>query len=79
MMKETKRSLPFTHKWLAGLLFFAAMFLVAMRFGAADTTLQDVWLALTSRAANEHIALIQEIRLPREIAAIAVGAALAVA
>lgn len=79
MMKEKKRSLPFTYKWLAVLLFFAGMFLVAMRFGAADTTMGDVWLALTSRAADEHIALLQEIRLPREIAAVAVGAALAVA
>ncbi|WP_374016542.1 iron ABC transporter permease [Paenibacillus thiaminolyticus] len=79
MMKETKRSSPFTYKWLVGLLFFAATFLVAMRFGAADTTLKDVWLALTSRATDEHIALIREIRLPREIAAAAVGAALAVA
>lgn len=79
MMKETKRSLPFTYKWLVGLLCFAATFLVAMRFGAADTTLKDVWLALTSRSTDEHIALIQEIRLPREIAAAAVGAALAVA
>ncbi|WCF08276.1 iron ABC transporter permease [Paenibacillus thiaminolyticus] len=79
MMKETKRSLPFTYKWLVGLLVFSATFLVAMRFGAADTTLKDVWLALTSRATDEHIALIQEIRLPREIAAASVGAALAVA
>lgn len=79
MMKETKRSSPFTYKCLAGLLFFTATFLVAMRFGAADTTMKDVWLALTSRATDEHIALIREIRLPREIAAAAVGAALAVA
>jgi iron complex transport system permease protein len=79
MMKKTKRSLPFIYKWLAGLLLFAVMFLSAMRLGAADITLEDVWLSLTSRAADDHLALIREIRLPREIAAVAVGAALAVA
>ena len=49
-----------------------------MVFGAADTRYQDMWLALTSNATNEAISIIREIRLPREMAAIFVGAALSV-
>lgn len=51
---------------------------MAMVFGAADTTFKDVWLALLSNQTSEKILILQEIRLPREIAAIVVGAALAV-
>ncbi len=54
------------------------MFVVSMVFGAADITIQDVWQALTSNASNEAISIIREIRLPREMAAIFVGAALSV-
>ena len=54
------------------------MFIVAMVFGAADITVKDVWLALTSNASGEKLSIIREIRLPREVAAIFVGAALAV-
>lgn len=51
---------------------------MAMVFVAADTTFKDVWLALLSNQTSEKILILQEIRLPREIAAIVVGAALAV-
>jgi iron complex transport system permease protein len=54
------------------------MFSIAMVFGAADTTFKDVWLALLSNQTSEKILILQEIRLPREVAAIVVGAALAV-
>ena len=74
-----RRSFPFVYKLIAGILLFVAMFTVAMVFGAADTSLKDVWLALTSAdATGDKISLIREIRLPREVAAIFVGAALAV-
>lgn len=49
-----------------------------MVFGAADTTFKDVWLSLLSNQTSEKILILQEIRLPREVAAIVVGAALAV-
>lgn len=75
---ETKRTTPFAVKLIAGLLVFAAMFIIAMVFGAADTTISDVWFALTSNAQGDKISIIREIRLPRELAAIFVGAALAV-
>lgn len=49
-----------------------------MVFGAADTTVKDLWQALTSKTTSNTITILREIRLPREIAAIVVGAALAV-
>lgn len=78
MTKENQHTIPFLYKVIAGILVFISMFVVAMVFGAADITVKDVWLALTSHASGEKISIIREIRLPREIAAIFVGAALAV-
>lgn len=79
MTKELKRSVPFVYKMIAGLLVLAGMFVVAMVFGAADTTVKDVWLALTSEVKTDATLVLREIRFPREVAAIFVGAALAVA
>ncbi|MGG3448864.1 FecCD family ABC transporter permease [Domibacillus aminovorans] len=78
MMKENDYTIPFVFKLIAGSLVFVGMFVIAMVFGAADITLKDVWLALSSQTKGNAISIIREIRLPREIAAIFVGAALAV-
>jgi iron complex transport system permease protein len=78
MTKENQRTIPFLYKMIAGILVFISMFIVAMVFGAADITVKDVWLGLTSNASGGKISIIREIRLPREIAAIFVGSALAV-
>ncbi|MBB6672037.1 FecCD family ABC transporter permease [Cohnella nanjingensis] len=78
MNSDQRRSIPFGYKFIGGLVFFVAMFAVAMALGAANTSLKDVWQALATDAVGEKISLIREIRLPREIAAIFVGAALAV-
>ncbi|NGQ96121.1 iron ABC transporter permease [Brevibacillus sp. SYP-B805] len=78
MTKENQRSIPFGYKLIAGILALIAMFVVAMVLGAAETSPKDVWLALTSHAAGDNLSLIREIRLPREIASMLVGAALAV-
>lgn len=78
MMKKTHVFTSFAFKLIAGFLVFIGMFIVAMVFGAADLSLKDVWLALTSSASGDRLSIIREIRLPREIAAIFVGAALAV-
>ena len=40
--------------------------MVAMVLGAADTSIKDVWLALTSSAKGDKISIIREIRLPRK-------------
>ncbi|WP_018395009.1 iron ABC transporter permease [Bacillus sp. 37MA] len=78
MMKENDYTIPFVFKLIAGGLVFVGMFVIAMVFGAADITFKDVWLALSSGTKGDAISIIREIRLPREIAAIFVGAALAV-
>jgi iron complex transport system permease protein len=53
-------------------------FIVSMIFGAADTTFEDLWLALTSDLKSDSILVLREIRLPRELAAILIGAAFGV-
>ncbi|NBD25237.1 FecCD family ABC transporter permease [Paenibacillus glycinis] len=78
MAGNPSRSIPFACKLAAGILILIAMFAVAMVFGAAHTSLNDVWLALTTDRSGENLSVLREIRLPREIAAIFVGAALAV-
>lgn len=52
--------------------------MVSMSFGAANIHVTDVWLALTTNIETKTTLLINEIRLPREVGAILVGAALAV-
>ncbi|WP_242144348.1 MULTISPECIES: iron ABC transporter permease [unclassified Bacillus cereus group] len=78
MTKNNLRSTSFIYKFILGIIVFLLIFMVSMVFGAADTTIKDVWLALTSSAQGEKLSLIRELRLPREIAAIFVGAGLAV-
>ncbi|MBS4218527.1 iron ABC transporter permease [Bacillus sp. FJAT-49711] len=77
-MTNEKRAIPFIYKLIAAILFLIVMFIAAMIFGAAETTVKDVWLALTSNAAGEKLSIIREIRFPREVAGMFVGAALAV-
>ncbi len=78
-MKTVHRQpIPFAIALPAGLLILICMFVAALTLGAADTTVQDVWTALVSEDAPSHLSIIHELRLPREIAAAFVGAALAV-
>lgn len=69
---------PFIYKIIGAILVLIVSFFITMIFGAAHTTIHDAWLALTSTVKTEQITTIREIRLPREIAAVFVGAALAV-
>ncbi|KRF62594.1 iron ABC transporter [Bacillus sp. Soil768D1] len=78
MTNENQRFIPFIFKLIIGVAAFISMFIISMVFGAADATVKDVWLALTSNTTGDKISIIREIRLPREVAAIFVGAALAV-
>jgi iron complex transport system permease protein len=78
MIKETGNSTLFIYKLFVGLVLFCLMFFLSLVFGAADTTLKDVWLALTTQETGDTLSVIREIRLPRELGAIFVGAALAV-
>ncbi|EJW18684.1 iron ABC transporter permease [Paenibacillus alvei] len=79
MVNSNQHTIPFVVKLIVGILICAGTFVVAMVFGAADTSLRDVWLALTSNETSDNIAVLRDIRLPREVGAMVVGAALAVA
>lgn len=68
----------FFAKLLAAVGVFVLTFTAAIAFGAADISLNDIRLALFSNVSNDAISVIREIRLPRELAAVLVGAALAV-
>ncbi|MCR8642832.1 iron ABC transporter permease [Paenibacillus sp. N1-5-1-14] len=78
MVKEKPTTISFFIKLIAGLALLVIMFTGAMIFGAANTSVQDVWQAITAQAGGENYSIIREIRLPRELAAILVGSALAV-
>lgn len=71
-----KASFPI--KFILSLLLLALTLVVSLIFGAADISLKEVGLALFSTTSSDGIGVIREIRLPREIAAIFVGSALAV-
>jgi iron complex transport system permease protein len=58
------------------LLLFVAV--LALVFGAKDTSMKEVWLAITSTTTTDTITILREIRLPRIVGALLVGAALAV-
>ncbi len=77
-MENKQHSVPFLYKLLGGVLALGFSFVIAMIFGAADTTFRDLWLALTSAAKDDNILVLREIRLPRELAAILIGAAFGV-
>ncbi|MDC7771056.1 FecCD family ABC transporter permease [Priestia megaterium] len=78
MKIDNQRFIPFLYKLIGALLVLIIMFGSSMIFGAADISIKDVWLALSSSSVNEQISIIRDIRLPREIAAVFVGAALSV-
>jgi iron complex transport system permease protein len=79
MSTHHSRTTSFALKLGIGILILFAAFVVAIRVGAAETALREIGLALFTDAAGEKITMIREIRLPRAVAAIFVGAALSVA
>ncbi|WP_055440607.1 FecCD family ABC transporter permease [Anoxybacillus suryakundensis] len=66
-------------KFIFALCIWLVMFVFSIVIGAAETTIKDVWLAMTAPETSEQTMMIYEVRLPREAAAVVVGAALAVA
>lgn len=78
MRNKQQRSSLFTYKLLGSALALVLCFVISMIFGAAETTFHDLWLALTTDASDDKILILREIRLPRELAAILIGAAFAV-
>ena len=47
---DNTRSIAFTYKLILSIIAFFLIFMVAMVLGAADTSIKDVWSALTSSA-----------------------------
>ncbi|KFN11251.1 FecCD family ABC transporter permease [Paenibacillus macerans] len=77
-MRVKLRSIPFMYKLLGSVLLLVVCFVISMLFGAQETAPHELWLALTSAASEGNVLTLQEIRLPRELAAMLAGAALAV-
>lgn len=77
MMKKTLH-IPYLYKVIITIIVFFVVFIMAMMFGAAKTSVYDVWSALKSNDSSNIISMLKEIRLPRVIGAIFVGSALAV-
>ncbi|MBM6617195.1 FecCD family ABC transporter permease [Bacillus suaedaesalsae] len=76
--------MPFNHvsfslKLILSLVMLFIVFFVSLVFGAADTDVKEVWLALTTTVKTDTIVMLREIRLPRIVAAVLVGAGLSVA
>ncbi|WP_099351793.1 FecCD family ABC transporter permease [Fredinandcohnia onubensis] len=78
-MTKYTNSVPFILKLTLGILLFIIVFIISLVFGAAETTLKEVWLAFSTNVKTDTITMIREIRVPREIAAVFVGAGLSVA
>ncbi|CAM2947763.1 iron ABC transporter permease [Paenibacillus taichungensis] len=77
-MKNKQLPFRFATKLLGSVLVLIVCFIIAMMFGAEETTFRNLWLTLTSATKNDNILILREIRLPRELAAMLIGAALAV-
>ncbi|WP_027093546.1 iron chelate uptake ABC transporter family permease subunit [Cohnella thermotolerans] len=57
----------------------AVMFSLAMLLGAKDVSLRELWLVLANRGGDDKIAMLRENHYLREVGAVFVGNALAVA
>ncbi|MFD2210457.1 FecCD family ABC transporter permease [Virgibacillus halophilus] len=77
-MGKKKNAFSFINKFIIGCIGLIVVFFLSMTFGAADISVPDVWKAMISNAGGEQLSIIREIRLPRELAVMLVGAALAV-
>ncbi|MBC5636216.1 iron ABC transporter permease [Ornithinibacillus sp. BX22] len=67
------------YKFLITITIAVIGFAASLLFGAADIDFQSVWLALTSSNQTDEITIIRELRIPRVVAAMFVGASLSVA
>ncbi|MRX73463.1 iron chelate uptake ABC transporter family permease subunit [Bacillus lacus] len=79
MHNYDQRHIPFSIQLLLSFILLAAFFFAAIIFGAAETTIREVWLAVSSQVKTDKIVMIREIRVPRVLAAMLVGAGLSVA
>ncbi|WP_043932055.1 FecCD family ABC transporter permease [Bacillus sp. EB01] len=77
MATDKKSLLPI--KFVGGLILFIVSFTIALLFGAAETSLKDVGQALFTSQKSDTLTMLREIRFPREVGAVFVGAAFSVA
>lgn len=75
-MKKSKQT--FTVRLTILLLLLVVMLLISIVCGAANISIMNVIRAIFTNEVNDQILIIRELRLPRELAALFVGAALAV-
>jgi len=73
------RSIAFSTKMIIAIVISSSVFYLAIIFGAANTSFQDIWQAVIGQSGGEYYSVLREIRFPRVIAAFFVGSALAVA
>lgn len=74
-----KASYTFLSKMLLSLILLFFIVLIALGYGAASTSFQDMYEAVIGKSGGQYYNILREIRFPRVIAAFFVGAALAVA
>ncbi|PJK16724.1 iron ABC transporter [Chryseomicrobium excrementi] len=78
MWKWKLQNYPFRYKLIISLVVLMGAFVLAVVVGAANTSIQDVLAAFGIGEATGASVILQEIRIPREVAAALVGAALGV-
>jgi len=77
-MTTKPRSATFAYKLAGSVIVFVLCFAFSLALGAADTTDQDLWHAIVGGDAGNKALMLREIRIPREVGAVLVGAAFAV-
>ena len=77
-MGNVSQSIKILYKFILGIIILLVSFMAAMSLGAADISVKDVWSAIVALETTASNSIIRELRLPREVAAIAVGSALGV-
>ncbi|RIW29031.1 iron ABC transporter permease [Bacillus salacetis] len=77
-MENVSQPFKILYKFIIGIVLLLISFTAAMALGAADISIKDVWGAIFASETNASNSIIREIRLPREAAALTVGAALGV-
>lgn len=80
MKSPLKLTSSVVFKMLMSLVILVVMFALAVMLGAKNVSLADIWSAISNpHATGDDISIIRELRLPREVGGVLVGAALAVA
>lgn len=78
-LMTTKRRIPLTIQLIIAAIALVIVMFFGVTLGAANTSIADVWHAIWSDNGGEKTDILRGIRFPRVVAAVFVGAALAVA